>query len=669
MRRARVTAAVLAASAIVSAPGAASSAAGGRPVAAVSHPIDAQQQLRVAFGERSHWLQPWRAYLDTVPATQLLDATGIDFDVPPARARAVARLLARTGFRRARIEVGWGSFSYARPNALKRPRALATTLLALRDAHIRPLILLNANDLEPCPLRQFQARLVEPAAAGATSVQVDDRTASAIVPGRSGLTLPPDDKAAGVLFTSVRDGMATLSKPLPMPLGIGDHAAATLLYQPFAHPRSADGRPDPRFERTLSGWLRYVAAVVRIARQTLGSTQFDVEVWNELSFDSDFLDLDSYYAGAADHGSGSTTDAILRGTVSMLRRPGNGLDGVGIGDGFASQRPWDSGATVPNGLTAIDKHPYAPPKDFPSAAVFGNVRPVDATGRVDAERVAGTWRDRFVPRYRAFLPEYALTAIQTESLVRDLSPYTTRIYGVPHGRFTHPSGGTPPQVWVTEWNLDPGDALPGGTAGPLDAVERHVQAKAALRALVAFVNKGVRAFFYYSAFDPRLGLIDPRARDGGETIDAMGRLLGSFAGARPLREVRPLRLLRIGAFDERAQFAGDGTTAHPPLYDRDVVAFLPFQLTDNRYVVAAYVMTRDIGHRYRSTSSRVGGEYDMPPELFRLTFAGFPACATHVSMTDPLLGGQPPVRVVGCRHGTFTVDVRLTDSPRLLQLG
>lgn len=629
---------------------------GGGPPNVLRDPIDPHEQSSVAFGQRSHWLQPWRAYLDTVPATRLLDAVGIDFDVPPANARTTARLLARAGFRRARIEVGWGSFSYARPTRLNHPAALRTTLRALAAAGLRPLILLNANDLDPCPARSFQARIVEPAERGALSVRVDGATAAAIVPGRTGLTLPAGGKAAGILFTSVSDGSATLSKPLPESLAAGTYPATTLLDEPFGRPRLADGRANPRFERTLHGWLRYAQAVADTVRRTLGSTRFDLEIWNELSFDSDFLDLDTYYAQPVDNGVGDTTDAILRRTVAWLRRPGTGLAAVGIGNGFASQRPWDSGARSPVGLTAIDKHPYAPPRRFPHDAVFGDVQPLDALGKPDATRVAGGWQDRFVPRYTAFLPEYALTAIQTETLVRDLSPYTTTVYGVPHGRFTHPPGGRPPQVWVTEWNLDPGDVLPGDHAGRLTAVERHLQAKSALRALVAYVNKGVRAFFYYAAVDRRLGLIDPRQRGGGETIRAIERLVHSFDGASPLRRVRRLSLQNIGDFANRVQFEGDGTDAHPPLYNRDVVAFFPFQVRSERYVVATYVVTRNIAE-------------PLPPERFRLTIGGVGRCDLRVSMSDPLLGRRTPVRVVACSPGALTVDVPLTDSPRLLQIG
>lgn len=669
LRATRLIAVVLLVMVVVAAAGRSSRPSGGEPPVVLRDPIEAREQTSVEFGQRSHWLQPWRAYLDTVPASRLLGAIGIDFDVPPATARATARLLARAGFRRARIEVGWGSFSYSRPMRLNKPAALRTTLRALADAHIRPLILLNANDLQPCPTHSFTARLVQPAERGAASVSVDAATAAAIVPGRSGLTLPADGKAAGILFTSVQNGVATLSKPLPQSLAAGNHPATTLLYEPFARPRLADGRPNPRFERTLAGWLRYVQAVADTVRRTLGSTRFDVEIWNELSFDSDFLDLDSYYAQPVDQGVGDTTDAILRRTVAWLRRPGSGFGAVGIGDGFASQRPWDSGSRSPVGLTAIDKHPYPPVRQFPRDAVFGDVQPLDAQGKLEGTQVGGRWQDDFVPRYTAFLPEYALTAIQTESLVRDLSPYTNTVYGVAHGRFTHPAGGRPPQVWITEWNLDPGVGLPGRHAGPLTAVERHLQAKSALRALVAYVNKGVRAFFYYAAADPRLGLIDPRGRGEGETIRAVGRLVRGFDGARPLGHPHRLSLQSIGDFAGAVQFAGDGTDAHPPLYNRDVVAFLPFQVTDDRYVIATYVMTRDVAERYRASSPYAGGVFDLPPERFRFTIGGLGRCDLRVSMSDPLLATRAPVRVVACSSRALTVDVPLTDSPRLLRIG
>jgi hypothetical protein len=49
---------------------------------AFSRPIDPGQLTRVTFGSYSHWLQPWRAYLETMTASHFLDGMGI---VSPAR--------------------------------------------------------------------------------------------------------------------------------------------------------------------------------------------------------------------------------------------------------------------------------------------------------------------------------------------------------------------------------------------------------------------------------------------------------------------------------------------------------------------------------------------------------------------------------------------------------
>ena len=634
-------------------------AAGGAPVV-LEQPVRASEQTAVAFGERSHWLQPWRGYTDTVPAARLLDAIGINFNVPPRQAAATARLFARAGFRRARVEVGWSSFSYAHPQRLRNPGGLRTILLALKAQHIRPLILLNANDGEPCPTRSFAVRTTAAAEAGATSIAVDAATRARIVPGRSGLTLPPDRKAAGILFTSVdKNGTVTLSRPLPTALPAGAHPGSILLYAPFRRPM-LDGKPNPAFERTLRGWLTYASSVAANVRRILGSTQFDLEIWNELSFGSDFLDINDYYATPVDHGSGDTIAAILGRTVERLRS--ERLGSVGIGDGFASQRPWDSGATVPAGVTAIDKHPYPPaPQQFPAAAVFNGIKPLDGLGRVDGTAdAAGAWHDAFVPSYTAFLPEYALTAIQTETLVRDLSPITTSIYGVPHGRNTHRNDAAPPQVWVTEWNIDPSEAFPSPPGGGLSAVQRRLQAKSALRGLVAFVGAGVRAFYYYAARDPHLGL-------SSETVAAIRRLVTDLHGARPLARTQPLRLQSISDFSGAKQFDGNGTSAYPPLYDRDVLAFFPFELRHGSYVAATYVMTRDVAQRY-GADPNVPASYDLEPLRFRLAIGGLGGCPVRVSLFDPLHGTSAPVRAVSCTPRRLVVELELTDSPRLLRL-
>ena len=117
----------------------------------VGDPIDPKYLTEVPFGRRSFWIQPWRAYLDTWPASRLLDAVGINFNVTPAEAEGTARLLQSSGFRLARIELPWNMLSYDDPGSFVDEAKLRQRLVALRDHGLRPLILLNANSGGPRP--------------------------------------------------------------------------------------------------------------------------------------------------------------------------------------------------------------------------------------------------------------------------------------------------------------------------------------------------------------------------------------------------------------------------------------------------------------------------------------------------------------------------------------
>ena len=168
--------------------------------------VDPAQQTALSFGDRSHWLQPWRAYLDTVPATRMRDAIGIQFNVPAAEADATARLLAANGFRRARIEFGWNSISYDDPTRLANPDDFRTRVAALARYGIRPLFLLNAHHGGPTPSRPFTATLTEPAIRGARRVRVDAATLAQVAPGRSGLELSGEHSKSGFGVPSARRG-------------------------------------------------------------------------------------------------------------------------------------------------------------------------------------------------------------------------------------------------------------------------------------------------------------------------------------------------------------------------------------------------------------------------------------------------------------------------------
>jgi len=622
--------------------------------------FEPQEQTDLDFGLRSHWLQPWRGYVDTPPATKARDGLGINFNVQPAQADTVAALLAAAGFRRVRYEIPWCWVSYDSPARLTNETSLGIVLGAFAKYKLRPLILLNANEGCPGPLRHVQVRLAASAAVGARTLRLDPASAQQVVPGLTGLDATTQYKAAAILFTAVSGTTVTLSKPLDRSLAAGaDLAASTLEFRPFGQVGTA------AFERTLAGWLEYVGLVTREVKSVLGSDAFDVEVWNEVTFGSGFLNVNSYYSPAVEPVNQAATQSILlQRTVDYLRDPAHGVAGIGIGDGFTNEQPFDSGATVPAGVTALDKHPYAGPISFPANAVFNGVKPLDALGRIDGWQDAqGRWHDNFIPSYVAYFPEYFLTGIQTETAIRDLSPITTSLYGTPHGRYTHPVGGSAPTLWVTEAGLNPA-RVPA-------SVLPQFQAKEALRYTIAWLNKGAGAVYLYAALSPGWGLVDASAPGGGAALTALGRLTKTLAnGAAAISQPRSLNLAGVGDNHNHAQFAGDGTAAHPPLYDRDVLGFFPFQVSNSRVAIGLYVMTRDLLSPWQPARATTdSARYDLPPEHFQLTITGTAGLGTAVSAADPLTGASVPLTVLSRSTNQIVVDVPLTDSPRVLVLG
>ena len=632
------------------------------------------------WGYRSQWKQPWRSYLETVPATTFLNAVGINFNVPAGQAASTAKLLGDSGFTRARIEVGWNSVEYNNPSKLTaaKQQSLRTTLTALKENGIRPLILLNANSGEPTPMKNEAVTLTSAAAAGATEIHVSTASVPKLIAGRSGITV--EGVAAQVLFKSIAaNGTVTLSQPLPKALKAGSLTVTTLRFEPFRAESLGDGSPNPAFGATMSGWLEYVAAVTQEAKAILGSDQFDVEVWNELGFGSQFLSVENYYSPGIEGGRKENEEAILKGTIGYLRNPANGLTDVGVGDGFSDERPWEAGSTSPVGLTAIDKHPYHGLVRFPEGEAPNGNRPLNGEGRVAAATQGsnGVWHESFTPTYDAFFPEYWLSGIQTETLVHDLSPHASMIGNVEHGRGTHPSGGEAPQVWITEVGLAPNE----GPAENLSAADvEHIKAKTTLRYLTSYINKGVTNLDFYAADDGDFSLISPSFfnslqsspsaypgdANGGETMNAVRRLTDSMAGATELSEPRSLTLNSLTDYEGKTQFEGDGTSAYPSLYNREVFAFLPFQVTNDKFVVPVYVMTRNVEQEYEGGSSP--SRFDLPAEKYKMVIGGVFGQGATASATDPLTGETVPVEIVARGAESLTVEMDVTDSPRLLSI-
>ncbi len=661
----------------------------------VSDPIDPKYLTELPFGTSSFWIQPWRAYLDTWPASRLLDSLGINFNVSGAEAPDVARLLQESGFKLARIEISWNSLSYEDPTKFLDEPDIRRRLLALREHDLRPLILLNANSGGPGPAREVTLDTLSAAPPGARSVTLTAASAAQVVPGKTGFDDLSFGGAPDILITAVDSaGVAQLSRPLAAELPAGAHKGSTLRYAPFGAPKLPDGTANPAFQATLAGWLSYVATVNREAESVFGAGGYDFEVWNEFSFGSQFLEEENYYSPARESGTGSVTEALLEGTVAFLRDPANGVSPrVGISDGFASQTPFAAGALLPAGVTALSKHLYASPKDVPSEyEPEPGIKPLDALGELNSRtyvtKANPVYKPLFVPRYQSDFPEYFLTATQTETAIRDLAPFTTAIYGVPHGRDVGPPHGAPTQVWMTEYDMEPAGSRTGsGAVAPtrLPAAEQaHLQAKALLRSLVAMVSKGMtREYFFAAAHAQSLSMIGanfiaavdarptlyPGDRSGGETMRAFRNLLAGFRGSGPRGPARQLRLLAIAQQGDHAQFAGNGTAADPPLYDREVLAVFPFQSSPTRFVIPVYVMTRNLTTLYRpQLPPRDVTRYDLPDETFRITLGNLPSTsrAPAVSAYDPLRNRSTPARLVSRAGGEAVFELAVSDYPRLL---
>ncbi len=681
------------------------------------------------FGTRSFWIQPWRAYLDTWPASRLTESLGINFNVRSYEAEATAQLLQESGFKLARIGVGWGSISYEDPSKFVNEAGLRAKLTALQKHGLRPLILLNADSTGPAPALKLMLTTVGAARAGAQTVTLSPASASQVVPGKTGF----DDLTFGgspdLLITGVGPGgVATLSRPLPQALAAGEHKATTLLYAPFGPPTLADGEANPAFQETLSGWLSYVGAVTRLASGIFGSDGYDLEVWNELSFDSQFLNSEHYYSDSEDsqeaqaEGEGAEAEAgsaelenaeteteentpngkvskevaraLLVETVRFVRDPVDGVgSGVGVSDGFADQTPFVSGAQAPVGLTALSKHLYEGAKQFPADYKERSIRPLDALGERDTAQ--GSFTPLFIPHFQSLFPEYYLTALSTETVVRDLAPITTNIYGDPHGRNVGPQAsetGTaqPIQKWMTEYNLStkgatpmlPDQSTPASTT-LTQADKRHFQAKALLRSLVAMISKGMTREYFYAAQGGQLGMIEPSfytdlennpgtypgQAAGGETMTAFKNMLTQFQGPGPGNNLKQIQLASIAQTGEHAQFTGDNTPQHPSLYDREALAVFPFQSSPTKYVIPVYVMTRDLLTLYQPNAPTTNPtRFDLPNETFQITLQNLPTTTPTTTLYDPLTNKTLPTTTTKPTPTTTTITLQATDYPRLLTL-
>jgi hypothetical protein len=684
--------------------------------AELAGPYEDPLQQEIPFGQRSYYLVPWRAYMDTWPARTFLDCLGVNFNVSADEADATAAVLAEAGIRSARVEVGMGSFRYEDPAQPSDPKGIRRRLEALKKHGIRPLLLLNANSGWPCPIKSLDANLTKGAAEGAREIYLDKT--DSVQPHYTGLRGMAYQVAFPLITAADKaTGRCELSAPLPKPLKAGHVVLHTLKYPPLAFEAFADGRPNAAAKETLGGWMTYVAALAKLAKEALGTegaadAGFDLEVWNELTFGSQYLDDKNYYSPPRDFrkprftykGKGFGYEVLLAMTVDYANDPASRLPGVAVIDGFSNQRPWENGAGLWPGQAGFSRHYYTGLNAYhnfdgntglvsPETDSSRRHQVLNALGKPEAKMerdraVLGTF---FIPTLRIAMPESLFYGYKTELMGRDLQPWPNSMKG--HGRYSHPGTGRHAQVWQTEFNLDRQPwaewllKQPGVRKDDprLLSLMHHVGAKALLRTYFFQSHKGVHTVEVFAAREPDTSLgVMPMAffdalkkanfqlTDGvralrGPPLEALGRAATVMKTGKPIVEARPLAVTKLVEEQPRLVFRGDGTPEHPDRFNRDDFACLPYQLDGDRFAVAYYVVTRNMGHVWAKDRDLLEpARYDMPDQRFRLTLTNVRGEGAKVSVYDPMTDRTAPAEAVGRGGTTLTVCLPTSDYPRLL---
>jgi hypothetical protein len=658
---------------------------------------DPAQLTGVPFGASSQWAQPWRAYLETVPATTFIDGTGVYLDLYGPNQDLPLRMLASHGIHNIRIMFAlWSTLAYDNVSNINDAYAsmIRQTLLAAKKYGMRPIIGLYAYQWYPCPARTDDITVTVTARAGATTLTLG--SVSGLRVGYSGMDVPdsrpagrdgpfaaapypptlaydPYNWMAGNMITAIHGKTITVAKPLAKTINARSTVRiSTLKYRPFSVPGSAD------YKATMQGWLHYVQTISGFATKVLGTSGsadkgFDLEIWNELSESPHFLFINDYYGRTVyKYDEQSIYYNLVAATAAYVSTHTSAFAGVRLGDGVASNIPWPASSTEPARVTAIDKHPYERrityPKPTSALMVFDesinavwNRQKLNALYQPDASP--------FIPSYTTFFPEYFGTFLRTDSLIRDMAPITTSIDGVTHGRNARVVKGKvePETVWVTEASLDPKQDLPSISK----TSAQNILAKIVARYFCFYLGKGATQVDLFSSANPDVGLLPPNllslAAKRGATypkIDAqyttpalmvtmrIERAM-QFALDRTVTLTRPLHVLSVTDNNNHAVFNGDGTAAHPSLRDSDVFTFLPFEANPHRFVIPYYVMTRDV-------------MVPLSPEKFTVRIRGVHGTNADISAYDPLKNATVPVGVVQRDAGGMTLVLTAADYPYLL---
>jgi len=601
-------------------------------------------QLDVPWPRHSHVKQPWRGFLETKPAAEMLDGIGMVFQFHGGSMEAQLGLLAKAGIRCIRWEQPFGQYDPDIKGIAKHSEAGYRQMLrACKALGIVPIVLLNAHHGYPCKIRWTERTLSADAPKGATELLLN--SVEGFRPVHSGLNSLTTYWAGEVLFTEVDKARnaVKLSKPLPKDLKKGERLNCPDLYYLPLHPVGTR-----EFEHTAGGWVDYARAICQAAKEE--GVAIELEIWNEFSFGSNFaFGINHYWPGRVKVAKeflnpGGHCWELANRTTAMAKKE---FPGTRVIWGYSNTTFFHCPiAKLPPGTDGQSYHPYGTGwRDMPEREQF----------RGDAAKC----EEGFAPTYRmAFAEGWAHTFIQTESLMRHLRPdrrWTVRPEGVE--RFRH---------YITEHGVVPAEAGVKGDAASLRLKEKFI-----LRALLFWLNKGIdRLTLFVSGPDKNeegMGFHLAKVKElkamppEGEAdawlspaLRALRRTVRAFDGAVPIAKPRAFDLKVAKLTHDRKVF--DAPEGKPTLWFRDLFAVLPFQVTEKRFVLALYEMTPNYSVE------------ELPDAPYRLTIRPVEGKTTRASYYDPLADKALPVKVVERGEHALTIELPVIDTPRLLSI-
>jgi hypothetical protein len=192
----------------------------------------------------------------------------------------------------------------------------------------------------------------------------------------------------------------------------------------------------------------------------------------------------------------------------------------------------------------------------------------------------------------------------------------------------------------------------------------QLKALCATRSFCLWLNKGVDVLHYFVAYESKatsFGLLPTNLKElsaaarfddvATPPMRAIRNLARAFEGSVPLAKTDPLGVEAVSLGPESKVF--DGDASHPPLWHREVLAVLPFQVNPEKHIVAVYVMTRDATKPF-------------PPETFRLKFTG--AKGSRVEAADVLSGTPIGLQARLTGEGSLEVTLPITDKPAMISI-